>query len=239
MLSEKPWSGNFTAVVTPFTAPGDLDEQRFRQNIELLIAEGIDGIIVAGCTGEHWALDTSERITLFRWGKEAAQGRVPVIAHITDLNHSRLRVLGEAARDLKMDGVMVSPPWMIHPAASDVFELYRWASDAFALPILAYNYPSHLGVDLTPQALLSLAEIPMVAGVKKSTENFVDLTTTINLVGDKLSILAGRTIKHAFAALSVGADGLVSADDPQLLGREAIAMLDLFRRGKTADCRAL
>jgi 4-hydroxy-tetrahydrodipicolinate synthase len=233
------WRGNFTAVITPFTRDGQVDRKLFMENIELLITEGIDGIIIAGCTGEFWALTGDERTSLFKWGKEAARGRVPVIASISQMTAIEVFALGKAAERLGMDGCMLTPPAAVVPVQKDLYEYFRWIADACALPMMVYNIPRRLGVGMSPAFLASLAAIPNVVGIKQSTSDFLELLNTIRLAKDKLLVFAGRPINWGFPAAVMGADGFVSSDDPQLVGREAAELYAKALSGRLEECCAL
>ena len=100
------WSGNFPAVVSPFTRDGEIDEKKFVANIELLMEEGISGVVVSGSNGESWALRPKERLRLFALAKETTQGRIPVIGGSGSIITGDVIELTKAAGEVGVDGVM-------------------------------------------------------------------------------------------------------------------------------------
>ena len=156
------WKGNFVALITPFTQHGEVDEKSFIANIELLLSEGVHGVIVSGCTGESWSLEDSEKTRLFRIAAETVNGRATVLAGTGGIVTRKVVALSQAAKAAGVDGIMVLPPYyaMIHK--EEVIAHYRTLSDEAQVPILLYNIPRRTGVNLTPVLCEELAELEYV-----------------------------------------------------------------------------
>jgi 4-hydroxy-tetrahydrodipicolinate synthase len=233
------WRGNFCAAITPFTEGGDLDEDRFAQNLELLLDEGIDGFVIAGHTGESWALDQEERFRIFALAVEVAAGRVPVIGGVSAIRTGEAVALAKGAEARGLDGVMLTAPAYAMVNETEVLAHFQAVSDHCALPIMLYNIPRRIGRDLTPELLGSAAEIANVVAVKQSSPSFDDIGRAIAKCGDRLLIFAGNSAERGLPAATIGADGFVSSVETQALGAEAIALWRLSVMGEIEAARGV
>lgn len=238
------WSGNYPAIVTPFTSDREIDRSRFADNIGWLLDQGAQGVVVAGCTGEAWALSDEERLELFRLASEVVDGQAVVIGGTGGISTQGTVELTLAAKQTGLDGVMILPPYYAAPSASEIVAHYRTISDAIAFPIMLYNIPSRTSVNLTPAVLDILADIEWVVALKESHDDFVQLEETVGRVGDRIRVFSGFSAARGVAATAIGCVGLVSSMDAHLMGREAIALYALTRSGdleaaRTAQQRAL
>ncbi len=232
MVNPQDWGGCFTAVVTPFKENGDLDKESFSRNLELLIGEGLDGAVVAGCTGESWMITDDEREELFELAVETADNRCVVIGGTGQLTAEGNIHFCRRAKKLGMDGVMILPPPMVHPNDNEIINFFSTISNTVDFPILVYNNPRRQGVDMPPELLLKLADIKNVAAVKEASKEFGRVFEVIRLVGRKLKIFGGHSSYQGVATIIMGADGWVGSLDTQLLGKEAIQMYKLIKEGK-------
>ncbi len=229
------WHGNFTAVVTPFKKTGEIDEPAFKKNLELLISEGINGLVVTGCTGEFWALTDEERIQLHRVAVEVARGRVPVIGGTLSMLTDKVVELSKKSKAVGVDGVMVTPPYYILPNEAEIIEHYRRISAEADVPILVYNIPKRVGVSTTPALVSKLCDIDNVVAVKQSSGSFEDVVETVRLCGQKIQVFAGHSVTRGFPCIAMGTVGFVSSVETQILGKEAI---DLYRLSASGDAAA-
>lgn len=237
--SDINWAGNFTAVVTPFTKQGAVDEAAFRRLVDLLIREGIDGIVATGCTGEFWALSDEERIHVHKLAVDVAAGRVPVIAGTMDMITDRVISLSKRANSVGVDGIMVTPPYYILPNEEEILLHFRRISDEVDTPILVYNIPKRVGVSASPALLTKLSDIDHVVAVKQSSGTFEDVTETVRLCGNKIRVFAGHSVTRGFPCVAMGVDGFVSSVEPQVMGRDAIRLFEVSRSGELSAAREL
>jgi len=232
------WRGNFNAIVTPFQKSGALDEKAFVENIRLLMAEGIDGVVVTGCTGEFWAMTFEERLRCYELAVEAAGGRIKVIAGTADVLASRVIELSLAAKERGVDGLMVTPPYYALPNWRETKEHFRRISDAVQHPILLYNIPKRQGIHVSPAQIAELAaEVECIAAVKQSTASFVEVLDTIRLAGSTIRVLAGHSVDRGAPCVLMGADGYVSSVEPQVMGADAIRLFRLAAEGRVEEAR--
>lgn len=226
------WQGSFVAVVTPFTAGGDIDEGAFRRNIEFLIGNGAHGFVVSGCTGESWALTPEERVSLFRLALDTVGKRVPVIAGTGGVSTRGVIELSQRARELGAAGVMILPPYYCMVGRREVIAHYQAVSDAVKHPILLYNIPRRVGFNLTPEVLDELVNVEWVVAIKESSGDFIQVEATILTVGERITVFTGHSAERAVPALVMGAKGFVSSMESQVMGHEAIEMYALVQSGE-------
>ncbi len=226
------WKGCFVAIVTPFKENEEVDDKLFRDNIELLISEGIDGVVVAGCTGESWSLTKEDKKQIFRSAVEQSKKRVPVIGGIGQIITKDVVDLARYAKEIKMDGVMILPPYYCLINEREVIAHYRAVSDAVKIPILVYNIPRRTGINMDEKFLEKLADIECIVAVKESSNDFIQTERTIKALVDRLVILPGHSAVRGLPAVLMGGDGYVSSLETQIMGKEAI---ELFRLAATRN----
>lgn len=229
---EVNWKGCFVAIVTPFKEHEEVDDTLFRDNIELLISEGIDGVVVAGCTGESWSLAKEDKKRIFKSAVEQSKKRVPVIGGIGQIITKDVVELARYAKEIGMDGVMILPPYYCLINEREVIAHYRAVSDAVKIPILVYNIPRRTGINMDEKFLEKLADIECVVAVKESSNDFIQTERTIKALVDRLVILPGHSAVRGLPALLMGGDGYVSSLETQVMGKEAI---ELYRLAETRN----
>jgi 4-hydroxy-tetrahydrodipicolinate synthase len=231
------WQGNFVAAITPFTKDGALDSRAFRENLVRLVDEGADGVVVAGCTGEAWALSADEKAQLFELAVQAVGKQVPVIAGTGGISTHGVIELSQRARQAGVAGVMVLPPYYCMAGRRDVVAHYRAISDAVQFPIMLYNIPRRVGFNLTPDVVEELAGLEWIVAIKESSGDFIQLEATVARVGDRVAVFTGHSAERGVPAVLMGAAGLISSLEPHVMGQEAIEMYDLAKRGEVGRAR--
>jgi len=227
----KEWQGCFTAVVTPFNKEGEIDAEAFCENIELLIGEGIDGIVVSGCTGESWALSDEEKARVFRLAAQQAKGRIVTIGGTGEITPSHTIELSQSAKEAGMDGVMIHAPARVIPNAREIIAFYKEVAAAVEMPILLYNILKRQCVDLIPSLVDRLADIENIAAIKESSNNFERVMEVIHAAGDRIQVFTGHSAQRGVPAILMGAKGWVGSLEPQVMGKEAIEMFKWVRGG--------
>ena len=238
-IDPKEWKGCFTAIVTPFKENGDLDRDLFCQNIELLIEEGIDGIVVSGCTGESWALTDEERREIFKLAVEQAKSRIITIGGTGESTPQHTVKLSQYAKDAGMDGVMIHPPARVIPNPREIIAFYQEVSDSVEIPILLYNILKRQGVELTVDLVDQLADIKNVAAIKESSNDFERVMEVIERAGNRIQVFSGHSAQRGVPVILMGAKGWVGSLEPQVMGKEAIEMYDLVMKGELKKANAI
>lgn len=233
------WKGNMPAIVTPFTADREIDDKKFVENIEWLMAEGVDGVVVTGCTGEAWAVSDEEKLHLFRLAAKAGGGRIKVIGGTGGILPQHTIALSKAAKETGIDGVMILPPYYAGPVRNEIVAYYKAVSDGIQFPIMIYNIPSRNGINLTPDILDELADVEYVVALKESQDDFVQLEQTVARVSDRILVFSGFAAVRALPAIVMGCVGLISSMDAHLMGRDAISLYALASAGEIEKARPL
>ena len=231
------WQGIHSVLITPFLGSGAIDTARFEALVERNIATGADGVIVCGSTGEFYTMSVEERAQLFRSTVEIAAGRVPVIAGVSDLRTAVVLDLCRLAEKAGCDGILALPPIYAVPDEREIDHFYRSVAGASALPVMLYNSPRRIGVNLGPDQVARLADLPTVAAIKDSSGDIVQVTELCRRVGDRLRVFVGYETMIR-ASLAVGVVGVVAMAH-QLSGRLVRAYYDACRANDRATADRL
>ena len=202
------WKGVFPPVVTPFKADGAIDEEAFRKVIDLQVADGAHGIIVAGSTGEWFSVSDAERIRLFEIAKEQIAGRRPLLAGTAAMATDHAVQLTKAAKRIGCDGCMVLPPPYVLPTTREVIAHYKAIADV-GLPVMLYNNPGRTQVNLVAAIVDKVAEFDSVVAVKDSSKDLFQKAETCARVKDRLAVFTGME-PYGMTMIQRGAVGLVA-----------------------------
>ncbi|RDJ20103.1 dihydrodipicolinate synthase family protein [Bosea caraganae] len=214
MMKKPDFRGVIPALTTPFRHDQSLDADAFGVLAETVIADGVNGLLVNGCTGESWALSDDERGIVFRTAVEAAKGRVPVVAGCSAIFAKEAIKKIEQAAKAGCDVAMVSAPWYIIPGEEEIADHFRQVIQASPLPILLYNIPRRTGVHLSLNLIDRLADEDKVVAIKESSKDWGTLSSVIRLAGDRISVFAGYASFFGLAAISEGAVGYMDSGTP-------------------------
>jgi 4-hydroxy-tetrahydrodipicolinate synthase len=216
-----------TAIVTPFGEDGSVDLDRFRELCLHLVGNGSDGLVVAGTTGESPTLSDEERFSLFETAVDAVGGRATVIAGTGTYSTAHSVHLTQRAHKLGVDGFLVVTPYYNKPPPRGTIEHFRAIAEVSDKPIVVYNIPQRVVVNLEPETIIQLAEIPSVAAVKQATE---DLGQARRIVGETgLDLYAGND-DLVYPFLELGGVGGVCVHT-HLVGTRVKEMIRRFREG--------
>jgi 4-hydroxy-tetrahydrodipicolinate synthase len=227
------WHGQFTALITPFDAEGNIDEPALRRQVEFVISRGVRGIVVNGCTGEFWAQSMDERKRVVKIVVEQARGRIAVLGSSTAPGTREVIELTRYHKDIGCDGVMIMPPFMVRLNKDDLFHHYKAVSDAVEIPIMLYNLPSDIVNDLTPDMVNRLADLKCVVAIKDSSFDFNIFWRLQCLVSDRIRVMIGPSTMFGAAAVQHGCEGWVDTYSnlwPELT-------VELFRTAKAGEMK--
>ena len=204
------WSGIYSVAVTPFTETGAIDVERFLAFIDDSVSYGADGVIVAGSTGEFYTLTDAEKRTLYEQAVGLLAGRgVPVLAGLSDLRVDGVVGACVAAVETGCAGGLLLPPIYAMPDRREIEAFYRRVATATPLPLMLYNSPRRAGVDLTPEMVEDLLDLPSVVAIKDSSGSIVRVSELCQRFGGRLDVFVGyETMVRA--GLAVGAVGVVA-----------------------------
>lgn len=161
--------GSLVALVTPFDDHNRVDYAALKRLIEFHVAEGSDGLVIAGTTGESATLDTEEHIELIGRAVEIAAGRLPVIAGTGSNSTAQTVNLSVAVRDTGIDGYLVVVPYYNKPVQEGMYRHFSAVADAVDKPVILYNVPGRTVADLLPETVARLAEHENIVAIKEAT----------------------------------------------------------------------
>ena len=185
------FSGSLVALVTPFDGNNRVDYDSLKRLIDFHVAEGSDGLVVAGTTGESATLAREEHIELIRRAVEIADGRLPVIAGTGSNSTAQTVDLSRAVGDSGIDAYLVVVPYYNKPVQEGLFRHFSAVADAVEKPIILYNVPGRTVADLLPETVARLATHENISGIKEATGNIARLTAIRELVDDEFTCLSG------------------------------------------------
>jgi dihydrodipicolinate synthase/N-acetylneuraminate lyase len=231
------WEGVFPAVTTQFHDDLSLDIDATARVMDNLIRDGVSGLIVCGSVGENTSLERREKIQIMETAKAVAAGRVPVLCGIAEFTTAfAVETAKEAAR-IGIDGVMVMPALVYSSKPHETAAHFRSVATATDLPVMLYNNPPIYKNDVTPDILVSLADVDTVVCFKDSsgdTRRFID---TRNMVGDRFVLFAGLD-DVIVESVAMGAVGWVSGMS-NAFPREGETLFRLARAGRYAEAMPL
>ena len=224
-----------TAIVTPLEADGAVDYDRFRELALYLVDHGSDGLVVAGTTGESPTLTDDERLELFRVAADALNGRATVIAGTGTYSTAHSVHLTREAHDIGVDGFLVVTPYYNKPPARGIIEHFKAVAAESDKPIVVYNIPGRVVINIEPETIAELAEIPSVHAVKQANDD-LDQARRI-LAETDLDLYAGDD-NLIYPFLELGGVGGVCVHT-HIVGPQVKHMIRSFRDGDAETAKRI
>jgi 4-hydroxy-tetrahydrodipicolinate synthase len=216
-----------TAIVTPFDADGAVDYDRFRELAQHLVDHGSDGLVVAGTTGESPTLTDDERLELFRVAVDTLGGRATIVAGTGTYSTAHSVHLTHEAHALGVDGFLVVTPYYNKPPARGIVEHFKAIAAVSDRPIVVYNIPGRVVINIEPETIAELAEIPTVRAVKQAND---DLEQAQRILAETdLDLYAGDD-NLIYPFLELGGVGGVCVHT-HVVGPQVKQMIQAFRDG--------
>jgi 4-hydroxy-tetrahydrodipicolinate synthase len=231
------FSGSLVAIVTPMTADGALDWPAWDRLLDFHLAEGTDGIVVAGTTGESPALTYEEIGELARRAVARCHGKLRVIVGAGTHSTASTVVRSRELSRLGVDAIMLVTPYYNKPPQEGLYRHFLAAAEASAAPVILYNVPSRTAVDLLPATVARLARHPRIVAVKEATAQLSRARELIATVPADFAVLSGDDAS-AVDFMSVGAKGVISVTAnvaPRRMHEASVAALS----GDLATARAI
>jgi len=223
-----------TATVTPFDADGNVDAEKYAELCAFLVDNGSDGVVVNGTTGEASTLSDEERVELIQAALDAIGDRATVIAGTGTNSTAHSIHLTEQAHEAGAHGVLVVTPYYNKPPPRGIVEHFKAVAAATDRPVIAYNIPGRVVINIEPETMTELAEIPNVKGVKQSN---ADLDQARHIVELSLDLYAGDD-NLVLPFVELGGRGGVCVHT-HIVGPQVKEMIRLAREGDLEGARRL
>jgi 4-hydroxy-tetrahydrodipicolinate synthase len=229
---EAVFKGAATALITPFDQNGSVDYEAFGRLIDWQIDQGIDGLLIAGTTGEGSTLSDEEHREVLKFAVERANHRVPMIAG-TGSNDTAYAVdMTKYACTIGYDACLIVTPYYNKTTQRGLTAMFKTIADASTVPLILYNIPSRTGVNIEPETFKELAGYPHIAAIKEASGNIAKVVDTAALVGKELAIYSGND-DQVIPLLSLGGMGVISVLS-NLMPKETSLMCQKYFQGDTA-----
>jgi 4-hydroxy-tetrahydrodipicolinate synthase len=208
MAAKTNFRGSFTALVTPFSN-GSVDEKAFRALVDWQIAEGTNGLVPVGTTGESPTLSHQEHKLVVEWCIDQARGRVPVVAGAGSNSTKEAIGLAQHAEKAGADAVLVVTPYYNKPTQEGLYQHYKTINDAIGIPIFIYNIPVRSVIDMSVDTMKRLYDLKNIAGVKDATANMARVSQQRATMGEDFNQLSGEDVT-ALGFMAHGGHGCIS-----------------------------
>jgi 4-hydroxy-tetrahydrodipicolinate synthase len=202
-------TGSLVAIVTPMFEDGRLDMARFRELIDWHVAEGTDGIVVVGTTGESPTVDFDEHKELIRVAVDHAKGRIPVVAGTGGNSTAEAIELTQSAKKAGATACLSVVPYYNKPTQEGLYRHFRKVAETVDLPMIVYNVPGRTVADLHNDTMLRLAQVPGIIGIKDATANIERGTDLVKRAPRGFAIYSGDDAT-ALALILMGGHGVIS-----------------------------
>jgi 4-hydroxy-tetrahydrodipicolinate synthase len=225
--------GIIAPMPTALAADGSVDVKRTRTLVDFLIGGGIDGLFPLGTSGEFALLDREEKKRVVDTVVDQANGRVPVLAGVSDPSLSNILQFAKDANEVGADAIVSTPPYYFSTGEEGLFDHFQTIATRSELPLFVYNIPEWTHNFVPPGVIQRLAEKKLIAGMKYTEYNLLNLLRFIKVAGGKISILTGSDAM-VFTNLEFGgAGGVIGVANvaPKL----ASSVFDDFKKGSLAS----
>ena len=229
-------NGIITAMITPFTKNG-VNFEEFGKMIEYQIEGGADGLVVLGTTGEPATMTEEEKVETIKYAIKKAAGRIKIIIGTGSNDTAKAVKQSVQAEKLGADGVLAVTPYYNKCTQKGLYEYYKAICDAVKIPVIAYNVPSRTAVNILPETVERLADIPNMAGIKEASGNMAQVCETIRRIRGKMDLYSGEDFLN-LPMLAVGGAGLISVTSnivPGLVKK----MYNLVKENKLDEANAV
>jgi 4-hydroxy-tetrahydrodipicolinate synthase len=224
------------AIVTPFK-DGAVDEEALGKLVEYHAAEGTDGIVPCGTTGESATLSHKEHEQVIKVVLEAAAGKMKVLAGTGSNNTEEAIKLTRFAKQAGADGALLITPYYNKPMPEGLFRHFEAIASAVDIPLVLYNVPGRTSLNMLPETVARCAEIPNVVGIKEATASLTQVSKVIDLCGPDFAVLSGDDFT-VLPLLAVGGVGVISVT-ANIVPGDMKGMIQAFQKGDLETARKL
>jgi len=229
------FSGSIVAIVTPFK-DGQVDEEAYRELIEFQITNGTRAIVPCGTTGESATLNVAEHARVIDIAIEAVNKRVPVIAGTGGNSTSEAIELSQHAKKAGADATLQVAPYYNKPTQEGLYRHFKAIAEAVPLPQVLYNVPGRTSVNMLPETVARLAELPEVVAIKEASGNLGQMAEIVRLAGENITLLSGDD-NVTLPVLSLGGKGVISVI-ANIVPKDSADLVAAWEEGRVTDATA-
>ncbi len=230
------FTGSLVAIVTPFKN-GRVDERALGDLIEWQIANGTDGIVPCGTTGESATLSHEEHQRVIAFTVEAVKRRVPVIAGTGSNCTDEAIALTRHANRVGADGALLITPYYNKPTQEGLFRHFKAVAESADIPIVLYNIPGRTGVNLLPATVARLTSVPNIVAIKEGSGAVQQASDIVQMCGDRITVLSGDD-PLTLPMMAVGAKGVITVT-ANIAPADMARLVDAFAEGRIEEARQL
>jgi 4-hydroxy-tetrahydrodipicolinate synthase len=230
------FTGSLVAIVTPFRK-GTIDERALSDLIEWQIANGTNGIVPCGTTGESATLTHEEHNRVIELTVEVVNRRVPVIAGTGSNSTNEAIALTQHAKRAGADGALLITPYYNKPTQEGLYRHYKAVAESVDLPLVLYNIPGRTGVNMLPSTIARLSAIKTIVGVKEGSGSVQQASDIVQMCGDRLTVLAGDD-SLTLPMMAVGGKGVITVT-ANIVPADMAALVKAFADGAIAEARRI
>lgn len=231
------FTGCGTALITPMTPTGSIDETEFSRLIEHQIEQGVDALIVCGTTGESATLTDAEHERLFRRAVAVAAKRVPVIAGTGSNDTAHAVHRSQMAAECGADGLLLVTPYYNKTSQNGLVEHFSAITEEAKIPAIVYNVPSRTGMNIEPTTAKELARNEWICGIKEASGSTAQAVRIAALCGDDLPLYSGND-SDILSMLALGGKGVISVVS-NLLPAAVHRLCKVWQRGEVLHAQKL
>jgi len=233
----KPFTGVGTALVTPFTKNGALDEAAVRRLGRRQIDGGVHFLVPCGTTGENPTLADDERVRIVEILLDEARGQVPILAGAGGYDTKEVIHQARELERLGVSGLLSVTPYYNKPTQEGLYQHFKAIAESTPLPIVVYNVPGRTGVNVEVATLARLAELPNIVGVKEASGNMTQMCEVARALPPEFIVLSGDDAL-TLPLMAVGGRGIISVASNEI-PREMVQMVEAAERNDFAAARAV
>ncbi|HXF93059.1 MAG TPA: 4-hydroxy-tetrahydrodipicolinate synthase [Nitrospiraceae bacterium] len=230
------FTGSLVAIVTPFKN-GRVDERALGDLIEWQIANGTDGIVPCGTTGESATLSHEEHERVIAFTVEVVKRRVPVIAGTGSNCTDEAIALTRHANRVGADGALLITPYYNKPTQEGLFRHFKAVAEAADIPIVLYNIPGRTGVNMLPATVARLTSVQNIVAIKEGSGAVQQASDIVQMCGDRITVLSGDD-PLTLPMMAVGAKGVITVT-ANIAPADMARLVDAFAEGRIEEARRL
>jgi 4-hydroxy-tetrahydrodipicolinate synthase len=230
------FTGSLVAIVTPFRQ-GKVDERALAELIEWQIANGTNGVVPCGTTGESATLSHREHDRVIELTVEVVRRRVPVIAGTGSNSTEEAITLTKHAKQAGADAALLITPYYNKPTQEGLYRHYKAVAEAVDLPLVLYNIPGRTGVNMLPSTMARLSDMKTIVGVKEGSGSVQQASDIVQLCGDSLTVLSGDD-SLTLPMMAVGGKGVITVT-ANIMPTEMAGLVKAFAEGRIDEARRI